>query len=148
MARPSDYTPEMAAHICSEMVEGRSLRAICLDDNMPSKTSVFRWLALHQEFRDQYAYAREAQADTLADEITYIADTPQIGFKTTTKANGDIETVEGDMVERSRLQIDARKWVASKLKPKKYGDATLMKLADSEGANLQVSVIRFSDCPE
>ncbi len=79
-----------------------------------------------------YARAREDQADTLADEIVAIADEPAAGKKTTTKANGDVETVEGDMIEHRRLRVDARKWTAAKLKPKKYGERQALTGPDGE----------------
>jgi len=69
MARPSDYSPELTAVICARMAEGVSLRSICLADDMPDKATVFRWLAAHKEFRDQYARARECRADAMAEEI-------------------------------------------------------------------------------
>lgn len=99
---------------------------------MPNVATVIRWLANpeYAEFCAQYARAREAQADILADEIIDLADICRQGSKTTKKANGDIETVTGDMVERSRLQIDARKWYASKLAPKKYSDKLAIGGAD------------------
>lgn len=84
--------------------------------------TVYRWLSQREEFRNLYAQAREDQADTLADEIQAIADEPMAGKKITTKANGDVETVEFDMIEHRKLRVDARKWIAAKLKPKKYGD--------------------------
>jgi hypothetical protein len=59
---------------------------------------------------------------TLADEILDIANTPVVGVKTKTNEKGEVETTEGDMIEHRRLQVDARKWIAAKLKPKKYGD--------------------------
>lgn len=90
---------------------------------MPTQSMVYRWLAddRHKKFREQYARARELQADTLADEILDIANTPQIGTKTVSKSTG-LEITEGDMIEHRRLQVDARKWYASKLAPKKYGE--------------------------
>ena len=57
----------------------------------------------------------------MAEDIIDIADTPKVGQKTVSKATG-LEVTEGDMVDRSRLQVDARKWLLSKLAPKKYGD--------------------------
>lgn len=128
MGRPSDYTPEIAMSICERLVEGESLRSICLSEEMPHRGTVFRWLEAHESFRDQYARARDAQADALADEITHIADTPQVGEVRTITEDG-IEVRQEDMLGHRRLQIDARKWIASKLKPKKYGeklDTTLM----------------------
>ena len=67
----------------------------------------------------QYARAREEQAETYADEIVAIADDGR--NDTYIDENGN-ERVNQDVVARSRLRVEARKWVASKLKPKKYGD--------------------------
>lgn len=88
---------------------------------------VFRWKEENREFREQYARAREEQAELLAEEIIEIADKPRVGRKIKRIKNNEGKVVteeiqEGDMVERSRLQLDARKWVASKLLPKQYGD--------------------------
>lgn len=123
MGRPSKYSQKLADAICEKLADGKSLRTICSTAAMPSRSTVFRWLAENDAFRDQYARAREDQADTLADEIVSIADKAMVGEKVKRNAAGEIiERVTGDMVERSKLRIDARKWVAAKLKPKKYGD--------------------------
>ena len=73
----------------------------------------------HEDFMDQYARAREAQAEARADEIVDIADDGSGDF--TTDKDGK-EIVSHENVQRSRLRVDARKWVAAKLLPKKYGD--------------------------
>ncbi len=123
LGRPSDYNEETALKICERLAEGESLRAICLDDDMPSKSSVFRWLDANQSFRDQYARAREFQADTMADEIQDIADDGTNDWMEKRLNDGSvIEVVNHEHIQRSRLRVDTRKWVASKLKPKKYGD--------------------------
>lgn len=122
MARPSDYNAETASAICARLASGEPLVKICRGEEMPHVSTVYRWLSAQDAFRDMYARAREDQADTLADEIQAIADEPMVGEKITRKANGDVETVEGDMIEHRRLRVDARKWIAAKLKPRKYGD--------------------------
>lgn len=71
---------------------------------------------------NRYARAKGDGLDALAEEIVALADECRMGVKTTTKADGSVETVSGDMVDRTRLQIDSRKWLLSKLAPKKYGD--------------------------
>jgi len=100
---PNPSTPQIKARICLEIAEGKSLRNICLADDMPNADTIRVWLALDAEFSAQYARAREEQADYYADEIIEIADTAE-------DAN------------LARLRIDARKWKASKLRPKKYGE--------------------------
>lgn len=102
---PIDYTPELAEQICSLLVEGLSLRKICSRDDMPDKSSVCRWLASNADFRDQYARAREFQAELQAEEIIDIAD----------------EATDRNNAPAIAVRVDARKWTASKLLPKKYG---------------------------
>lgn len=122
MGRPSDYNPLIAERICDELAHGRSLRSICEGDDFPSDRSVYRWLDANEDFRQQYARAREQQADRYAAEIIELADKERICEKRTIKPDGGEEVVILDQTERSRLQIDARKWYAGKLAPKKYGD--------------------------
>lgn len=133
MARPSGYTKTIASAICARIADGESLRKICLDADMPGRRTVLDWLDddAHADFRAKYARAREAQADFHADEIIEIADISRIGKKITTKADGTEEIVTADMVERARLQIDARKWYAAKLAPKKYGDRQAIDVTDN-----------------
>lgn len=116
MATALPFDQGIADRICERLVEGESLRKVCLSDNMPAASTVFKWLASTEQFAEQYARAREAQADTLADEILDIADDGSNDYM------GEDETYNGDAVQRSKLRVDARKWIAAKLKPKKYGD--------------------------
>lgn len=139
MGRPSDYTLEIATEICGLLASGQPLVAICRGEESPDVRTVYRWLAAHEEFRLMYARAREDQADTLADQIIEIADTPLLGVKTKTDDEGNVETTEGDMIEHRRLQVDARKWIASKLKPKKYGEKLDTTLRGDAAAPIVIS---------
>ncbi len=88
---------------------------------MPGLRTVMRWLfdGDHDDFWQQYARAREAQAEVWADEIVSIAD--EATGDTTTDKDGK-ETVNHEHIQRSRLRVDTRKWIAAKLLPKRYGD--------------------------
>jgi hypothetical protein len=138
--RPSLYSQELIDTICERIACGESLRSICLDDDMPHISNVIRWLAKPENeiFRVQYAHAREVQADTLVDEIIYISDHPQEGTKTKETITG-IEITRGDMIEHRRLQVDARKWFASKVAPKKYGER-LVHQGDSDADPIKQKV--------
>lgn len=142
--RPSDYSDEIAATICSRLAEGESLRAICLSDNMPSKTSVFRWLAINEPFRDQYARAREAQADHLVDEILAISDDGTNDWMERKDAEGENAgwQINGEHVQRSRLRVDSRKWFASKVAPKKYGEKIVQEHSGPDGGPIKTEVTR------
>lgn len=115
--RPSKFTKAVADSICEQIAQGRSLRSICQSKTMPSMATVMNWLAINDVFLEQYARAREAQADALFDEIIDIAD------------NSDNESVQV-----AKLRIDARKWMAGKLKPKKYGDSSRIDHTSSDGS--------------
>lgn len=117
--RPSEYNTETAAIICARLSNGESLRRILKTPGMPDTVTVYRWIGANPEFRKQYEIAREDQADSLADEITDIAD--DSSADTLTDEMGR-ERCDKEWVARSKLRVDARKWVASKLKPKKYGE--------------------------
>ena len=120
MARPTDYNQEIADRICEALSEGQSLREICKTDDMPNKATVFRWLNLHAEFSDQYARAREEQAESLADEIVHLADNaanPLLveGVPLLDKDGNPVLFADTAAIAHARLKVDARKWVASKL---------------------------------
>jgi hypothetical protein len=69
--RPSDYSFQVAISICARLAEGKSLRAICSEAGMPGRATVFRWIARHKEFRDEYTLACELRAEDLADTLAF-----------------------------------------------------------------------------
>lgn len=98
-----------------------------------------RWLIDNvQGFCDQYARAREVGLDELAEEALEIADTPQEGEET--EDDGEkVKVKRGDMLGHRKLQVDTRKWLLSKLAPKKYGEKTSMELTGANGGPVQIS---------
>lgn len=135
MAGVSTYTEEAAAIICERIADGESLKAICEDEGMPSKSTVFKWLAEIPGFSDKYARARETQADAIFDDILSIADDGRNDWMERKDAeDGSIGWREnGEAIRRSQLRIDARKWMAGKLRPKKYGDKLDVEHGVSDG---------------
>jgi hypothetical protein len=119
--RPSEYNEKIAFEICALIVNGCSIREICSKKGFPSLTGVFQWLEVYPDFARRYARARELQAEVYADEIVALSNKALIGTRIKNGPKGK-ETIVGDNVERSKLQVDARKWVAVKLLRKKYGD--------------------------
>ncbi|MFN6267157.1 MAG: hypothetical protein ACK45D_13070 [Alphaproteobacteria bacterium] len=119
--RPSSFTQAIADEICERLAEGESLRTICNDDDMPGRSTVNRWLAENEAFRDQYARARDVQADLYAERIV------------------DDAMVATD-AGLGRLRMDALKWAASKLAPKKYGDKVQHVGGDEGDAPIRHSV--------
>ncbi len=119
--RPSLYTEVLAAEICRRLAEGETLRSVCRDKAMPDKATILRWLADKKkaDFREQYVYAREMQADALFDEALEIADDASDDW---TEDKDGKKTLDHENIQRSRLRVDTRKWAAGKMAPKKYGD--------------------------
>jgi hypothetical protein len=121
--RPSLYTKELTLKICELIAHGMPLTKICKMPDMPGYQTILDWLNREDEpykgFSGMYARAREDQADTLADEIIEIAD--DSSEDTTTDPQGN-PRMDSEWVQRSRLRVDARKWIAAKLKPRKYGE--------------------------
>ena len=125
--RPTDYSDELSDLICSRLSIGESMRSICLDADMPVQTTMFRWLREKPEFKQQYEISKEESAESLADEMVFIADhevsQPVMEDGLPVMIDGvPVMTVDTVAVAHAKLRIDTRKWAASKLKPKKYGD--------------------------
>ena len=115
------FSQEIFDEICVRIAEGESLRKICKDEKMPSLVSVWRWLNESETLSKQYTRAREEQAETFVDEILDIADDTK--DDTYLDDNGKL-IINQEVIARSRLRVDSRKWIASKLKPKRFGDYT------------------------
>lgn len=143
--RPSDYNQAIADAICERLADGESLRKICREDeSMPGIATVFRWLNVHSDFQEQYTRAREEQAETLADEIVGIADD---GLNDTYIDENGMRRTDTDVIARSKLRVEARKWVASKLKPKRYGDKIVQEVTGADGGP-QVHKVDVSLSPD
>jgi len=143
-ASKSTYTKQMADIICIRLSEGESLKEIVRSEGMPDRATVYRWLLEQPAFCDMYTRAREEQADTLADEIIAIADeSPEINE--IRDKHGDVIDVKIDSgyVAYQKQRIEARKWTAMKLKPKKYGDK--LELAGDPNNPMKVEVQSEAD---
>jgi hypothetical protein len=120
--RPSEYTQELADLMCALLADGQSLRKVCENDWAPDKASVFRWLRTIPEFCDQYTRAKAEAAESMADDMIDIADDASNDWMAKHDPNNPGYMLNGEHINRSRLRVDTRKWIAAKLKPKVYGD--------------------------
>lgn len=134
--RPSEYTQELADRVCELIMDGKSLRKIEAMEFTPSRLTILKWLRENPSFQTQYAHAREEQAEALAEEILDISDEVQLEYVLGDDGQQIPMKLDATAVARNRLRVDSRKWIASKLKPKKYGDSTQIKHADADGNKL------------
>src|SRR3954469_8744253 len=102
--RPTECLPLYTDEILARMIDGETLVSICMSPHLPRAGQVRKWVLEDRNgFRNQFAIARDLQADALAErcvENALTAKDAQLG----------------------RLQFDAARWFASKMKPKVYGD--------------------------
>lgn len=119
--RPTDYNEELALKICEALASSAiGLRKLCDSrDDFPDVATVRKWVVRHEWFGDQYMKALANRAMWLAEEIEEIADDSK---KDTYIDDNGNKKVDSEVVARSRLRVDTRKWIASKLLPKIYGD--------------------------
>lgn len=124
--RPSSYTDEIAERLCDEIAKGRSVVSVCDEEWAPSRQTVSDWLngrGAPPEFSVNYARAREWQADRFASEVISIADDNK------------------DDANSRRVRVDARKWAAGKIMPKKYGDRASIDLGGQPGNPVQTQTV-------
>lgn len=125
LGRPSVFTEEIANTICGRISSGESLRQICKSDELPNASTVYAWLldSDKKTFQDNYARARAAQAENLFEELLEIADDSTNDYMKKIIGNDvEIEVLNHENINRSRLRVDTRKWYISKVLPKKFGD--------------------------
>jgi len=126
--RPLEYTKGKGDFICEIVATNPiGLPTLCkMYDDFPDEKTVQRWRYRVEEFRLNYAHAKLAQADLLAEECLEIAD------------NSTPENVAVD-----RLRIESRKWLASKLLPKQYGDRVVLEQKTEENDQLRAELIEL-----
>lgn len=129
VGRPTIFTEDLADQICALLAMGKSMRKVCALDSMPDMATVFRWLRVNKEFCKQYEKAKQEAADYYADEMVDIADdeaSSEVIIDGVPVLDPDTgkpyKVVTATGVQHARLRVDTRKWIAAKLKPKKYGD--------------------------
>ncbi len=112
--------------VCQEIEKGKSLRQVLREnETMPSTQTLYKWIDSDSEKSKQYARACELRADIIFDEMVDIADDGTNDYMQKMIGDGiQIEVLNSEHIQRSRLRIDTRKWILSKMNPKKYGDKT------------------------
>ena len=119
MGRPSTFTQEVADKVCARLATGETLRRISRDEGMPPESTVRQWVMDNPDFAAQYAKSRDLGLDAMADELFDIADD---GTNDTQVDEDGAVLTNHDVIARSRLRVDTRKWYLSKLAPKRYGE--------------------------
>lgn len=122
MGRPLTYSKEIADLVLERMSEGTPLRQICeANDSLPGESTIRGWAVQDVDgFAARYARAREAQMEALAEDIIAISD--DSGLDVTVDPDSGSPRIDGEAIQRAKLRVDTRKWLMSKLAPRRYGD--------------------------
>lgn len=120
--RPTHYTEELAIRICEALATStESYEKICVaNPDFPDRSIMRLWRYKHEEFGRMYMQARACQSDLFIEELLEIADDGRNDWMWNEKL-GDF-VVNNEAINRSRLRVDTRKWIACKLLPKVYGE--------------------------
>jgi hypothetical protein len=138
--RPTIYSQELATEICDTIASTtKGIKRLCNDNpDWPSQDTIFSWLKTHSDFSEQYAQAKRFQVEVLVDEVIEIADDSSQDYIVDTEGK---QVANNANINRARLKIDTRKWIACKLAPRVYG-----KGVDSTNKPLSLVELMFKLC--
>lgn len=140
IGRPTKYTQKLANKICDIVATHPwGLKKICAEfPELPRHVTINEWRLHNSAFSTQYAKAKLIQADLLAEDCIDIADDVQHDTITKTNKDGEeYDVANNEWINRSRLRVDTRKWLAAKLLPKQYGDAKRVEELEGQNASLR-----------
>jgi hypothetical protein len=161
MGRPSEIDPKVCTELCERLIHFGSLRKVCLADDMPSKTTVFNWIAkaretgaqqIYIDFLDQYEMAKEMAVDYSFDELRYeleeIAMVPvmvpdtESGLLTALVIKGEVvKASTSQSIAMANLHFNAYKWKSARENPKKYGDKIQQEHGLKPGTSLSIPMM-------
>jgi hypothetical protein len=145
--RPQSYTEDIANEICDWLATGKSLTSYCSIPGKPSYSTIMRWIWqgnewYKEDFFKRYTEARKQQAQCLADQLIDISDDGKNDYmELEDKSGKKYIKVNGEYIQRSRLRIEVRQWIAKSLLPKVYGDKSGLTLTGEGGGPVTLKVI-------
>jgi len=132
--RPTTYTPELAKFVCDTIASHpNGLRKLtAMYEEFPHQSTIYAWLASHEEFSKQYLDARRKQATVLADSMLEITD--DLPVYEDKEGN---ERIDAGMLGKAKLEFEVKKWHASKMEPKIFGDKQQVEQVTTENDQLK-----------
>lgn len=151
VGRPTLYTDELAERICSDLRSGKTLLEVSESEDMPELATIYVWINQEEappetsKFPELYARARRVWIDREADNILQIADDARNDWMDRQIGEDTIRVVDHEHVQRSKLRIDARKWLLSKLRPDQFGDRLAHQMLDEQGKPAKAGITIIVD---
>lgn len=125
----AEYIPAAQAEILQRIANTSTnvWRMLEEDPVMPSPDTVRGWLRANPDFKRAYDEALRARGDLLFEEALEIADDARNDWMARNDPNNPGWIANGEHIQRSKLRVETRKWMASKLRPERYGDKMLVE---------------------
>jgi hypothetical protein len=149
--RPSDYTQAIGDEICERIAAGQSLTEICSFEHLPTLQTLSTWAngevksVAATSFPEAYARARSLAIDRMAEEIKDISDDARNDWMDRQFGEQSVRCVDHEHVTRSKLRVDTRKFLLSKLRPEIYGDRLAHQMLDEHGKPARAGVVIVVD---
>ena len=123
--RPTKLTPELADQILTMYSSGLAISEICREAGMPDRVTLWRWRRENEEFATAFARAREANAETIEDEMLSIECKVLIGELDPQAAN---------------VVLSSQRWRARVLHPGRFGDKVAVDHSGSVGLSINIDL--------
>jgi hypothetical protein len=139
--QPTKFTPDKAKEIFDRIADGEAARAVAGSVGL-TNSAFWVWIDSKPDYQEQYAISKQRAMEKMADEILSISDDSTGDEKFITDSNGKVIPVcNTEFVQRSKLRVDTRKWLMSKLAPKKYGERSTTELVGKDGKDLPITFV-------
>lgn len=142
MAWKEDEIEETFNYIIGKIKQGNSLRSVLREKGTPESHTFYKWIDNDESKLLHYVRACKDRADYIFEDILNICDKTDDDIIVDEDGN---EITNHNVIQRDRLRVDSRKWMLGKMNPKKYGDASLLKIGDQDGNELKVNAIFSND---
>ncbi|MGW8787131.1 terminase small subunit-like protein [Heyndrickxia sporothermodurans] len=137
--RPTSFDEATKEEIIRRIENGETLSAVCRSKHLPERWSVYRYARTDESFSAALACARVAWADVMADELLVIADDSQNDWQTRTFAGRTELVPNREVVDRSKVKIDVRRYLMSCFNKHRYSeDARKINPADTGDVTAEI----------
>jgi hypothetical protein len=138
--RPTLWSDMVKKEFCRRLALGRSAVSVCEDADMPSYNTLYDALSKDENFQGEYARAKELRAEAYLEELSEIADDGRNDWMTIKRGNEYVEVPNREVLERSKLRVQTRQWIMSKMLPRKYGDKLDVNHGNQEGKSFNITI--------
>ncbi len=162
--KPTKFTVELGIQVLERLRDGDSITSICNSSmEMPTVATFWHWtngdLGAPEGFKKEYEAARRAQASTMAAQTLDIAESldenarrnAELEAEAVVSSGGDERDIRRAMfrskkrsVEAAKEQIKARRWMAGRMHPQRWGDRMQVDHATPDGA-VKIDLTKLSD---